>query len=337
MTTTAPNPVALTGVLLTPTGVLLGDWPAQSPDWYAARAAGIGSSDIPAIVGSSAYRTALHVWLDKRGELPPDDVGESATWGTLLEDVIAREFAAREGFTVAEVGTLAHVEHPWRRANLDRLVHGCTPGAGEAVTGCAVEVKTRNAWAAGHWREEVPDDVEAQVQWQLHVTGLDHIHVACLLGGQRLITRVVYPDPTVIDYLISEASALWDAVHTGIAPTIDPGAMLLDLLDRLHPDRTGRATIDRVTAANIRHDYRIAAEAEKAAVEAKDAAKAAFVALLGDAQIAVDRDGKTLATYKADLRPSCDLTLLADNYPDAHAACVTRKPTRPILRFTKEL
>lgn len=37
------------------------------------RRAGIGGSDIAAILGLSKYKTAYDVWLDKRGEAPAED------------------------------------------------------------------------------------------------------------------------------------------------------------------------------------------------------------------------------------------------------------------------
>lgn len=328
----APAP----GARVTPTGVLLGRWPTHSEEWYAARRAGIGSSDIPAIVGSSNYATKMHVWLDKRGELPAEDLAEAATWGTLLEDVVAAEWARREGLHVAEVGTLAHAEHPWRRANLDRLVHGCAERTdGRPI--CGVEVKTRNAFTGGVWRHDVPDDVLAQTLWQLHVTGLDHMHVACLIGGQRLVSHVVTPDPDVTAFIVEAAAEVWQAVLDGVMPAMDPTGLLIGLLDALHPDRAGTRVVSRAAAARIGADYALACSVAKNAEDAKDAAKAEMVALLADAHTAVDADGKVLATYKPTLRASCDLEALAENYPDAHAACVTRKATRPVLRFTKGL
>lgn len=335
MTTLDARPAAV-GDLITPTGILLGTWIPQTEPWYAARRAGIGSSDIPAIVGSSAYATPLHIWLDKRGELPPEDVGEAADWGRFLEPLIAEEFARREGFTVTEVGTIAHVEHPWRRANLDRLVHGCTARTdGRPV--CGVEVKTRSGFLAGSWQRDVPDDVFAQTQWQLHTTGLDHMHVACLLGGQRLKTYLVRPENDVIDYIVVAATDLWEAVHSGVMPAVDPGALLIDLLDRLHPERAGKRVIDRATAARIRAAHRAASADRKADDSAVDAAKAEMVALLADAAYVVDADGNTLCSYKPDLRRSCDLELLEAKYPAVYADVVTRKPTAPILRWDKNL
>lgn len=330
MTTTAP-------LLVTRTGELVGNFAQDSPAWHAARRCGIGGSDIPAVVGSSDFRTKLHVYLDKRGELPAEEIGEAGEWGHLLEDAVAREWARRAGVTVTEVGTLRHTNYPWRIANLDRLVTGCHLDRPGRTTACGLEVKTRNAWVAGAWREDVPDDVLAQVQWQLHVTGLDHMHVACLIGGQRLVEKLVTPDTAVITYLTREATAMWDCIQAGVMPHVDPGALLIDLLDRLHPDRVGITEVDRITAARIHADYATALADEKAAGEAKDRAKAEMVILLGAGNTAQDSAGNTLATYKPTLRESVDRELLKANYPTAHTACVIRKPTRPILRWTKEI
>lgn len=327
--------------LITPTGVLHADIdPISDRDtWLAARRLGIGSSDIPTLVGADKYATVLDLWLDKRGELPDTPAGEAAAWGMLLEDVIATRWAVLHDTTVERAPILAHVDHPWRLASLDRVVTRC-PGLGLgavlAEPVCALEVKTRSAWKAGSWREDVPDDVLAQTQWQLHVTGLDHIHVACLIGGQRLVEHVADPDPQVIDYITGEADRLWDAVQTGVAPYVDPSALLIDLLDRLHPNREGHVALPAVQVEDIRRRYVDAQAAAKAAEEAKDAAKAELVVLLGAADTAVVGDGehaRVAATYKPTMRASTDLDLLKASWPDAYAACVTRKPTRPVLRW----
>lgn len=327
---------AVTDELITPTGVLVADIDplVDRPAWLAVRRLGIGSSDIPAIVESSGYKTKLEVWLDKRGELPDQDTSEAALWGILLEDIVAREWAKRHQVDVTRVGTLAHIGHPWRMANLDRLVTGC-PGA----DACLLEVKTRSAWVAGSWREDVPDDVLAQVQWQLHVTGLPHAHVACLVGGQRLVEHIVDPDPEVIGYIVAETTALWDQVQTGVMPHVDPSALLLDLLDRLHPDRAGAVSLDAPTILAIKADIDAASADEKAAVGRKDAAKATLVALLGPADTVTTGtadDPRVAATYKPDHRTHVDTDQLRADFPAAYAAVVTKKATRPILRFKKD-
>lgn len=327
MTTIAPVDV---GELLTPTGVVAGAWPANTPEWYAVRRSGIGSSDLPKILGLSAYGSPGHVWAAKRGDIPEEDAGEAGRWGHLLEDVIAREWADRHGVTVAAAPTLRHVDHPHRLASLDRLVTGC-PDAEV----CDLEIKTRSAYVAGSWRDDVPDDVLAQAQWQLLVTGLPHVHVACLVGGQRLVEHLVLPEPAVQDYIGAEADRLWEAVQAGARPQVDSAALLLDLLDRLYPKREGVLEAPAATVAVLRQAHRSAAAMAKAAKQRQLEVKAEVAALLGPhCELAVD--GLTVATYRPDMRAHVDLERLRRAHPDAYADCVTPNPTAPVLRWKKE-
>lgn len=329
MSVMAPEPLTA-GELLTPTGAIAGAWEPHTPEWYATRSRGIGSSDIPAILGYSPYRSAGHVWAEKRGELPHDEGGEAAVWGTLLEPVIAARWADLHGTALAEVPTLRHTEHAHWIASLDRLVlDGCELGGR-----CGLEIKAHSEWKAGSWREDVPDAVLAQTQWQLLVTGLDHLHVAALIGGQRLVEHLVTPDPALLTYIAAAADGLWAAVLSGERPAVDSAELLLDLLDRLFPNREGVLDVPAGLAAQLRADYAEAAATERAGKTAKTAAKASAALLLGPYQ-ELSVEGRIVATYKPDLRQAVDTDRLKAEFPDAHAACVTKNPTVPILRWKK--
>lgn len=314
--------------LITPTGEVVSWATPHTEGWHIARRRGIGSSDIPAILGYSPYRSAGHVWAEKRGELGSDEAGEAALWGTLLEPVIAGEWAQRHDTAVYDAPTVAQVGHPHRLASLDRLVSGCPDGRGP----CALEVKAHSEWKAGSWREDVPDAVLAQVSWQLLVTGLDHIHVAALIGGQRLVEHTVRPDRTVMDYVATEADLIWGHVVDGTAPYVDNAALLVDLLDRLNPNRDGQVELDPTAVLDIHRLYRQGLTIEKSADEGKDEAKAALVLLLGACDTATV-NGIPVATYTPTMRTAVDVERLLTEYPQAHADCVTKKPTRPVLRW----
>ena len=112
---------------LTPTATLIAAHPARTPGWYETRRHGIGSSDVAAILGRNPHRSAQDVYLDKLGVPEPGSGNlEAIYFGQLLEPVVADEFARRASeygreIRVLEVeGTLAHVDRPWQRANLDR-------------------------------------------------------------------------------------------------------------------------------------------------------------------------------------------------------------------------
>jgi putative phage-type endonuclease len=168
--------------------------------WLDLRRHGIGGSDVSAIVGLSNYATPLSVWLEKTGLYrPDDDPSEAMEWGNILEPVVADEFSRRSGIpTTPYKFLLAHPEHPWMLANVDRLItadpvllvdeHGVYEG------------KTTNAFARADWGTEddpkVPDHALLQSHHYLAVTGLPYAYVAVLIGGQRLVWRRVERDET---------------------------------------------------------------------------------------------------------------------------------------------
>ena len=282
---------AITGPLL------LGDPPPESEEWYALRRAGITATDIPRILGLSRHGNALSVWLDKRGDLPAAEASEAARWGQLLEGPVAAEWAARRSVTLSRVGVLAHWEHPWRRACLDRMVDSCPDGDGP----CALEIKTRSAWVASQWGGDVPDDVLAQVEWQMHVAGVGHVHVACLIGGQRLVDVRVDTDPQVRDLIVADAAGVWQCVLDGSPPEVDPDALLARVLDAWHVDRSGWVDVPETQARALLGQLAYARAEARAADERAEQARAAVVAELG-AGDTLTVYGEPVCTYLADSR-----------------------------------
>ena len=58
--------------LITPTARLLAPSGLPREEWLKVRRTGIGGSDVAAILGMDHNRGPLHVYLDKRGELPEE-------------------------------------------------------------------------------------------------------------------------------------------------------------------------------------------------------------------------------------------------------------------------
>lgn len=313
-----------------PTARLLTTAAPQTPEWYAARRRGITATDVVSILRLTDYGNALSVWLDKRGELPPDSTGEAAVWGNLLEDVVAREWARRhtaaqrgETVKVRRVGVVCNDWDPWMIASVDRRVHGCLEGSS-----CILEVKTRSAWVRDGWRDGTPDDVYAQVLWQLMVTGVDHAHVAVLVGGQELlipdVVRLGDDTADVERMLRAEGWATWCSHLEGQQPDVPADQVLADLLDRVYTSRAGNAVVavDPATAA-IR-DYLLHSQQERSAKGRKAEARARLVALLGDAEAACfDDAGSPVWTYR---RPAAstriDVAAIEVADPDLYATLI---------------
>lgn len=313
---------------VTPTARLVLPAGADRDVWLAARRDGIGSSDVPDCL-EVGYKTPSHVYYGKLGELAEDDLGEPGLWGTLHEETIAREWARRNRSVVRRVGLIAHVDQPWMMCTLDRQVAEC-PLADGVRERCALEVKHRSAWAAKRWRRAVPDDVLAQTLWQIAVSGYDHIHTAVLIGGNDYRQNVVRRagNEQIIDDIVTVAGQMWQRVqHRTPPPTSGDPARLLDLYDRLHPNRDGTVDLDGTDAYQHLLDYEDARLRESAGKRDKKAAKARMVEVLGAGRIGRIGNDYVYGLEEVGVAPDVDLALLAEKYPAAYAECVTERTT----------
>jgi putative phage-type endonuclease len=275
--------------------------------WLQARKAGIGGSDISAVLGLSKWRTPLDVWFDKTGRAEPTEPNEAMQWGTLLEDVVADEYSRRTSRRVQRLTAIVqHPEHPICLGSIDRAIvpegQRARIGRGGWVAGAegVLEVKTASAHAAEQWEDEtgaaIPVHYAAQGQWYLGVTGLPWCEFAVLLGGQRMVTRLLHRDDELIRYMIERAEAWWREYVE--ANTMPPAANAADVL-RLHPRDTGRrepATPALRMAVEQLRDVRL--EQDRLKVE-RDAIEERIKLAMGDAAELVSEDGSPLVTWKA--------------------------------------
>lgn len=335
MTTTvqagATAPAA--GRRVTPTGRLILPADADRADWLAARRNGIGSSDVPAILDVAKPRTPTHVYLDKVGELP-DDAGEAAFWGTVHEEPVARHWAMRNRSVIRRVGLVAHERHPWMMTTLDRRVTEC-PLSEDTRIPCALEVKTRSAFKSAQWHAGPPDDVLAQMLWQIAVCGYEHMHYAVLIGGNEYHQGTVRADQyeELTDDIVAACERFWrDHVQATVPPPLTgDGEDLVTLFRRVHPTRSGTVDIDRDDTRDALAEYEQHRLAESAAKKAKNAAKARLLERLGSAQAALIGGEPAYSMEPTNAAPRVDFELLAERWPDAYAACVTPNPTERLV------
>lgn len=317
------------GRRVTPTGHLILDHTAPRNVWLDARRQGIGSSDVAKVLNLTGFGTPQQVFHDKLGHLPldDDDFSEPAHFGNLFEDPLARDWARRNRTVVEPVGIIANDTDPWQMCTLDRLCTEC-PLDRRVRSLCALEVKTRNAFVAKLWRQGPPDDVLAQVLWQILVTGLDHIHVVCLIGGQDYRQYTVRRDDHIklVAYINAEASRLWhEHILTGREPALTgeeaPDA-LINLYGRLHPDRSGVVVVDRdPDALDAMSEYVEAVAMEAEGRRRKKTAKAKLLAQLGSAQAAQFQD-RPFFSIEQSFKETPDLARLREEFPEAYRACV---------------
>lgn len=203
-------------------------------DWLEARKLGITGTDLGGLTGVSKYSTPMKVYLDKIGELEPIEDNEAMYWGRIMEDVIAKDFQARnETMKVNRVNAiLKHPEYEWALGNIDRLI---TNENGEKGI---LEIKTVSEYIKNAWEgEEVPPQYMVQLQWYMFVAGVKFGYFAALIGGNKYIQKYVERDEELIEMLKNIAHDFWNNnVLTKTPPLVDGSEASTDLLKSLYPD-----------------------------------------------------------------------------------------------------
>lgn len=281
-------------------------------EWLAWRRRGIGGSDAAAIAGLNPWKSPVAVWLEKTGQIEPEEPGEAAYWGTVLEDLIAREFAARTGCKVRRRNAiLQHSRYPFMLANLDREVRDPERGRG------ILEVKTAGERRTHEWEQGVPEYYLIQVQHYLAVTGYQFAYVAVLIGGQRYLHRLVERDEEIIRYLVQIEADFWRLVETRTPPPMDGSDASAELIARLYPESRPEKIRLPADAEALIAEYEQAKAEEKAAAARAEAAANKLKMLLGEAEEGLV--GERRVIWRTIESERLDTKALKAAYPDIAA------------------
>lgn len=275
----------------------------------------IGSSDVPSILDLDGVDTPAHVYRQKvKGvKVKPN---EAMTWGHLNEPVIALEWCRRNKAIIDEIGLVSKEGAPWHQSTIDRRVRECPLDGGT----CLLEVKNVDAHVASRWHAEIPDRILAQIIHQLYVTGYNHAHYACLVGGNRMKQGVVYAgDEWKLMRFVVEQVDKFRTEHllAGVEPKWDvtrkPDKMIA-LDEATHPDRIG--TLDLNGIGEVM-EYASASAAASAAEKARKQ-QAAVLRQLADGREFVTFAGQPAFRLGETSRTNVNLDKLKEKYPDAY-------------------
>lgn len=294
----------------------LGDWTPGTPEWRAARANGIGGSEVAAVLGLSPDESRFSLWHRKAGNVGPVEQSDAMEWGHRLEAAVARKFFdehpefSDEGHTSA--GTWTHPDRPWQIANPDRFVYLRRPD-GDVDLDSLLEVKTArygDDWGA-EGTDEIPPYYRVQCLWYLDVLGLDRCHVAVLIAGQDYREYLVTYDPAEAEFIRTEVRAFLDTLDAGEAPSIDDHTATYQTIRELHPDIDGtdHELDDHIAATYIEARNRLAV------VTAHEQHARSLVAdAMGDAKTA--RWGAHVIARRQARKDGTPYVVAARNLPD---------------------
>ena len=165
-------------------------------DWLNERRKGIGGSDVAAIVGLSPWVTALDIYEQKLGVVPPVEQTEAMYWGTLLEPAIRQAYSDRTGFAIEKPDKpFVHPKYSFMRANLDGIVINDNRIA-EFKT-----ASTSHGWGEPG-TDEIPEYYLTQVQHYMAVTNKPVCDVALLVAGRDFSIYTVEADKELQEQLI---------------------------------------------------------------------------------------------------------------------------------------
>lgn len=173
-------------------------------DWLRERRKGIGGSDAGAILGFNPHRGPFAVFMDKVYGVSEDlESVEAVYWGSVLENVVAKEFEKRTGKKVLNVNAvLVHEKYDFMFANIDRRV---------AHENAILECKTASQYKSSEWEgDEVPESYICQCMHYMAVTGAEKCYIACLIGGQRFVYKELQRDDEFIEYLTERERVFWE-------------------------------------------------------------------------------------------------------------------------------
>ena len=189
-------------------------------EWKAVRNKGIGGSDVGAICGVSPFSSARQIYFNKTGQFeeamqPGAASLERMHFGHLLEPIVADEFARREltadknrkGWMLCTMNaTVCHKDHPWMRANVDRLIMD----ENDNIVGI-LECKTTSEYNNEEWENgDILLSYLYQLNWYMHILDVKWGAFACLVGGNKFYSYEVYRNDELLrDIIIPAVEDFW--------------------------------------------------------------------------------------------------------------------------------
>lgn len=273
------------------TAVFLGRFEPGSPEWLAARAHGLGGSEIAPVLGLSPFESRFALWHRKAALAGPVVETEIMEAGKRLEPAILQRFADdHPEWHVGGSATFCHSERPWQIANPDGLIfHSAGDFLDLSKTWAADALaEAKFALYPDGWGEpgtgQIPIYYQCQLQWYLDVFGLETGYVEVFIGSQgRFAEYVVHADERGQKLLRDRAEQFLASLDRGERPSIDAHDATYQVVRELHPLIEPRSI---EVPAEVAIPYARAKHAESLAKAAAQQATAVLADAMGNAKTA---------------------------------------------------
>lgn len=281
--------------------------------WLAARADGIGASEIAAVLGLSPYDSPFSLYWRKKLNTATD-MTEAMEWGLRHEATIAAKFREQHPEFIAVPGGLyRHPVHRWMLATPDLILENVEPGRDELA-----QIKTTRSWDG--WgtpgTDQIPPYYAAQVQQEMTVYGARRCWVPVLAAGNSYREYVVEWSPEDARLITEAGKSLMRRLADDNPPDLDGSTATTATLKQLHPTVVDEVvTIPQALADQYATRRALLDDARTALAEVENQIRG----LLGDARTAVC-DGRKVAQRSVYDTTRIDTRRLKAEQPDLYAA-----------------
>lgn len=278
-------------------------------DWLECRKQGIGGSDASVVCGLNRYKSPVELWMEKTNQLPYQEAGEVAYWGTQLEAIVRSEFTKRTDIEVEIVKQLLQsADNPFMLANVDGICEHPDFGT------CIFEAKTATAYKTGEWEDAIPDEYQLQIQHYVAVTGCKAAYIAVLIGGNTFRWKLVERDDELISMLIPFEAVFWQHVRNMTPPPLDGSEASKQFLSERFPNSVPQSQIALPpSAAELLAQYDEACEQLDLATERKQKAENLLKQMLGENEVGTV--GDKIVTWKSISQERLDSKTLKAEHP----------------------
>lgn len=287
---------------------VLGWFEPGTPDWHAARAAGIGGSEIAAVMGISPYESRFSLWHRKQGIIAPAEENPVMYWGKKHEPTICQEFADRHPEFVVSVSPTYGLGE--QIANPDRLLtpacgcdfhrpaccdpEDCGPCCEDCPTCPALnaqptailEAKTSRddeGWGEDG-TDQIPVHYRAQCIWYMRVLGVHRCHVAVLIGLSDYREYVIKYDEAEANEMSAAGAEFMRTVRQNERPDIDGHSATYQAIREI-PE--GMDDINVPISADLRDRFHLAQDAAWVADDELTTCKGLLLDAIGTGRRAV--------------------------------------------------
>ena len=281
-------------------------------EWLKYRTQGIGGSDVSVIAGINPFKSAYTLWLEKTGQIEPEETENNYThFGTLLEPVIRKEFIRCTGLKVRQKHMLLQSEeYPFMYANLDGVIN-------EDGEMAIFEAKTASEYKYEIWENEVPAPYILQIQHYMAVTGAKKTYIAALVGGNKFYWHEVKRGEEMIEKIIAMEKYFWETYVLGGSEPIPDGSEATTQYFNEKFNKSNGETIELPEeVVQICEEYERISELIKALENEKNATGNQIKSYMKEAEIGIVGDRKIL--WKSVNKSSIDTKRLKTEKPDIY-------------------